>query len=79
MRVTWEAGTEETPERREAMTAAAGALDLGFRSPAGEGPLRAEDDLLVCRRVPGAARGDWYGSDWRERVAPGWRGGVLLI
>ena len=79
VRVTWERGTEETPERRAALTAAAGALDIGFRAPSGDGVLRDDDDLLVCRRVPGAARGDWYGSDWRDRLAPGWRGGVLLV
>ena len=79
VRVTWEAGTEETQERRDVLLRAAGSLDLGFRAPSGDGPVREDDDLLVCRRVPGAARGDWYGSDWRDRFAPGWRGGVLLV
>ncbi|MEM7566055.1 MAG: monovalent cation/H(+) antiporter subunit G [Pseudomonadota bacterium] len=80
LRVTWEAGEPLTPERRAALSAAAGSADLGFQAPTGAaGTVRDPGDVFVCRRIPGAARGEWYGTDWRDRIAPDWRGGLLLV
>ena len=80
IRITWPSGATMTPERRAELAAAAYRPDLGFQAPgASAGAVRDPGDVLVCHRVPGAGRGDWYGTDWHDRVAPGWRGGVLLV
>ncbi len=80
LRVAWRYGEELTPQRRARLERIAAPVSLGFTAPpADPDVLRDPGDVFVCTALPGPARADWYGQDWHDRIAPGWRGHVLLV
>ncbi len=80
LRVAWRYGEELTPQRRARLERIAAPASLGFTAPPADPDLlRDPGDVFVCTALPGPPRADWYGQDWHDRIAPGWRGHVLLV
>ncbi len=77
--VTWAASAEPQPVRRKALEEAGAPLTVGFSAAkSADGIVSNPGEVVVSASLP-SGRADWYGLDWRDRVAPDWRGHYLLV
>lgn len=72
-------GERAIPERRAQIGTLGAQLDLNFSAAdTMSGGARTVGEVVVCANLP-TSRADRYGMDWRDKIAPGWRGHVLLV
>lgn len=77
--VSWARDGEPSAERRAELSKVCGDLDLSFCAARPRQGLLLDPGEVVVATTTGSGRADWYGLDWRDQVAPGWRGSLLLL
>jgi monovalent cation/proton antiporter MnhG/PhaG subunit len=77
--VAWGAAVEPSRERRALLCSAGAGRDVTFSTAkSGTGAVHDPGEVVVSTTTF-SGRADWYGLDWHDRVAPGWRGHLLLV
>lgn len=75
--VSWAKDVEISAERRAQLSAA--CPGIAFCGAPTTGGLVPDPGDVVVTTSTASGRADWYGLDWRDRIAPGWRGQLLLV
>ncbi|MDQ0317483.1 monovalent cation/H(+) antiporter subunit G [Amorphus orientalis] len=75
--VHWARDYQPESERRAELSAVCDGVAFSARR-SGAGVIDDPGEVVVSTS-PHSGRADWYGLDWRDRLAPGWRGHLLLV